>query len=93
MHAWRDHAPPAELSDRVCDRRLLFDEEAHARHFAATTALIVGSPALVKPKRSLKAGDLNGVPLLQMSTRPYAWRQWFASLGLAVEGRVIHELF
>jgi len=46
----------------------------------------VGSPALVKPKRTLKASDLDGLPLLQMSTRPYAWRQWFASLGLVVEG-------
>ena len=46
----------------------------------------VGSPALIKTKRTLKASDLAGLPLLQMSTRPYAWRQWFSSLGLAVEG-------
>jgi LysR family glycine cleavage system transcriptional activator len=46
----------------------------------------VGSPALVKPRKVLKAEDLQGLPLLQMSTRPYAWRQWFASLGLSVAG-------
>jgi len=45
----------------------------------------VGSPALVKTRRSLKAADLARLPLLQMSTRPYAWRQWFESLGLSVE--------
>jgi DNA-binding transcriptional LysR family regulator len=45
----------------------------------------VGSPALVKTQRTLKAADLAHLPLLQMSTRPYAWRQWFESLGLSVE--------
>lgn len=45
----------------------------------------VGSPALVKPRRMLKAADFANLPLLQMSTRPYAWRQWFESLGLTVE--------
>jgi DNA-binding transcriptional LysR family regulator len=46
----------------------------------------VGSPALVKTKRALTAADVEGLPLLQMSTRPYAWRQWFASLGFSVAG-------
>lgn len=45
----------------------------------------VGSPALVRTRRILKAADLAHLPLLQMSTRPYAWRQWFESLGLSVE--------
>jgi DNA-binding transcriptional LysR family regulator len=44
----------------------------------------VGSPALVKPHRTLNAADFENLPLLQMSTRPYAWRQWFALLGLSV---------
>lgn len=44
----------------------------------------VGSPSLVKTRRSLKVDDFQGMPLLQMSTRPYAWRQWFSSLGLTV---------
>ncbi len=45
----------------------------------------VGSPALVKTRRTLKASDLAGLPLLQMSTRPYAWRQWFESLGWRID--------
>lgn len=45
----------------------------------------VGSPALVKTRRTLKAADLAHLPLLQMSTRPYAWRQWFESLGLHID--------
>ncbi|MGH8830738.1 MAG: LysR substrate-binding domain-containing protein, partial [Polaromonas sp.] len=32
-----------------------------------------------------KAADFAHLPLLQMSTRPYAWRQWFESMGLRVE--------
>ncbi|MDP3752596.1 MAG: LysR substrate-binding domain-containing protein [Polaromonas sp.] len=44
----------------------------------------VGSPALVKTRRSLQAADLAHLPFLQMSTRPYAWRQWFESLGLSI---------
>ena len=45
----------------------------------------VGSPALVRTRRTLKAADLAHLPLLQMSTRPYAWRQWFESLGLHID--------
>ncbi|MDI1341146.1 LysR substrate-binding domain-containing protein [Polaromonas sp.] len=45
----------------------------------------VGSPALVRTRRTLKAADLAHLPLLQMSTRPYAWRQWFESLGLQID--------
>lgn len=28
--------------------------------------------------------EIAGLPLLQQSTRPYAWRQWFESAGLAI---------
>lgn len=45
----------------------------------------VGSPALVRTRRTLKAADLAHLPLLQMSTRPYAWRQWFESMGLHID--------
>jgi LysR family glycine cleavage system transcriptional activator len=45
----------------------------------------VGSPALLKHRSLTKAADFETLPLLQMSTRPYAWRQWFESLGLTVE--------
>jgi LysR family glycine cleavage system transcriptional activator len=44
----------------------------------------VGSPELVETRQTLTAADLARLPLLQMSTRPYAWRQWFESLGLRV---------
>lgn len=44
----------------------------------------VCSPALLAGREQLQAGDLARLPLLQQSTRPYAWRQWFGSLGLSV---------
>jgi LysR family glycine cleavage system transcriptional activator len=46
----------------------------------------VASPALRPGHRRLRPADLARLPLLQMATRPYAWRQWFASLGLQVPG-------
>jgi len=44
----------------------------------------VCSPALLGGRRQLGAEEIAALPLLQQSTRPYAWRQWFDSLGLHV---------
>ena len=57
------------------ESRLLMDE-----HLVA-----VGSPALLHGRRRLKAADVAKLTLLQPSTRPYAWRQWFASLGVSTD--------
>jgi len=43
-------------------------------------------PRLIAPKTTLTKADWRRQPLLQLGTRPYAWRQWFASMGLEVEG-------
>lgn len=45
----------------------------------------VCSPRLIAPGTKLTPAQMRQYPLLQQSTRPYAWRQWFASLGLEVE--------
>ncbi len=45
----------------------------------------VGSPKLIAPRRRISARELGGMRLLQQSTRPYAWRLWFESLGLRVD--------
>jgi LysR family glycine cleavage system transcriptional activator len=37
-------------------------------------------------RRKVSPQAIASAPLLQMATRPYAWRQWFASLGLQVAG-------
>ncbi|GGY16078.1 LysR family transcriptional regulator [Massilia dura] len=44
--------------------------------------------AVCSPDRRVElagAADWNGQPLLQISTRPYLWRDWFHSLGMASE--------
>jgi len=46
----------------------------------------VCSPKLLAPGQRTSAQRIAALPLLQQSTRPYAWRQWFASLGLQVPG-------
>jgi LysR family glycine cleavage system transcriptional activator len=45
----------------------------------------VASPELLKGRASWTAQDLAALPLLQASTRPYAWRHWFESLGIDAE--------
>lgn len=48
--------------------------------------IAVCSPTLIAPRTRLTASDWRRYPLLQQSTRPYAWRDWFASRGMQVEG-------
>lgn len=48
----------------------------------------VCSPALIAPHSTLTAEQISRMPLLQQTTRPYAWRQWFASLDM----RIAHDL-
>lgn len=56
-----------------------------ARFLLHEDLIAVASPALVAPKRRLAPAALARHTLLQASTRPHAWRQFFASLGLQVE--------
>lgn len=43
----------------------------------------VCSPALVNHKDGITAQAVAALPLLQQTTRPYAWRQWFNAQGLS----------
>lgn len=45
--------------------------------------LPVCAPALLGKRRSLSPQDIATLPLLQQSTRPNAWRQWFDAQGVA----------
>ncbi|MDQ3204896.1 MAG: LysR family transcriptional regulator [Pseudomonadota bacterium] len=44
----------------------------------------VCSPALLAEMVSLSAAEIAELPLLQQTTRPYAWRQWFNSQHLNI---------
>lgn len=48
----------------------------------------VCSPAVAGARRKFGAADWRRHTLLQLSTRPYAWREWFAAAGLSIEGDV-----
>jgi len=48
----------------------------------------VCSPALVDHKDGITAQAVAALPLLQQTTRPYAWRQWFNAQGLSF----LHDL-
>lgn len=56
----------------------------------------VCSPELLAGRGQFEAAELSAMPLLQQTTRPYAWRQWFAAQGLSVPhdlGGPRYELF
>jgi len=42
----------------------------------------VCAPALLRTRQRLTPEALAKLPLLQQSTRPYAWRQWFDAMGV-----------
>jgi DNA-binding transcriptional LysR family regulator len=44
----------------------------------------VCSPALMHRHLTMNAETIANLPLLQQTTRPYAWRQWFNEQGLSV---------
>lgn len=44
----------------------------------------VCSPALLDGRSELAADELANLPLLQQTTRPYGWRQWFNAQGITV---------
>ena len=56
------------------------------RFLMSESLIAVASPSLpaLATGRPRTAADWAGLPLLQQSTRPYAWRQFFDGLGLAV---------
>jgi len=42
----------------------------------------VCAPSLLRSRRTLAPQDLIDLPLLQQSTRPLAWQQWFDAAGV-----------
>jgi len=83
-----------------CTRPVLFDDTAldaalyagdarwpgtASRFLMDETLIAVANPPLIAPKRALRtAAEVAELPLLQQSTRPYMWRQWFEGRGLKV---------
>jgi DNA-binding transcriptional LysR family regulator len=49
-------------------------------------AVPVCSPRLMAGRTSLSPAEISALPLLQQTTRPYAWRDWFGSLDFDFAG-------
>lgn len=60
------------------------------------TLVPVCSPALLGTRKRLTPQQLARLPLIQQSTRPYAWRHWFESVGMRLQVDLVgprYELF
>ena len=79
---------PFLFADTEFDAAIYFgdaDWSGTEAHFLMHEALQpVCSPALLPGNGALSSAALAEMPLLQQSTRPYAWRQWFESRGMKV---------
>ncbi|BBP86228.1 MULTISPECIES: LysR family transcriptional regulator [unclassified Pseudomonas] len=79
---------PFLFADTAFDAALYFgdaDWSGTESHFLMHEHSVpVCSPRLLGGRTRLSASEIAGLPLLQQTTRPYAWRQWFGSLGLNV---------
>jgi DNA-binding transcriptional LysR family regulator len=79
---------PFLFADTSFDAAIYFGDgdwsgtEAH--YLMPEEPLPVCSPELLSERTQFAAAELANLPLLQQSTRPYAWRQWFAAQGLNV---------
>ena len=79
---------PFLFADTSFDAAIYFGDgdwsgtEAH--YLMPEEPLPVCSPELLGERAQFAAAELANLPLLQQSTRPYAWRQWFAAQGLNV---------
>lgn len=70
----------AEVDCAICDSPLLW-REACATLIAATTDIVVASPAHLERHRPATLKELARASLLQFSREPKAWPDWFSAAG------------
>ncbi|MCY1262502.1 Glycine cleavage system transcriptional activator [compost metagenome] len=79
---------PFLFADTEFDAALYFGDgvwSGTSAHFLMREAPVpVCSPEMLGGRSDLGAEEIAALPLMQQTTRPYAWRQWFGSLGLNV---------
>ncbi|PZQ73291.1 MAG: LysR family transcriptional regulator [Variovorax paradoxus] len=81
---------PFLFADTPFDAALYAGTAEQAANWAGTRSTVlmhedvvpVCSPALIESKRQLAPGAVARLPLLQQSTRPEGWRQWFDAQGV-----------
>ncbi|MFT3717392.1 LysR family transcriptional regulator [Pseudorhodoferax sp.] len=82
---------PFLFSDHGFDAALYAGTPEQVRNWPGTRAVLlmseevvpVCSAALLAGRRRLSPQQVAALPLLQQSTRPDAWRQWFEAMGVA----------
>ena len=95
---------PFLFSDTQADAALFAGTPEQLRQWAGTRSVLlvpeevvpVCKPSLLKGGRPFTPKALAAMPLLQQSTRPEAWRQWFAAQGVDAEHAMAgprYELF
>ena len=77
---------PFLFADTPFDAAIYFGDTdwpgTQAHRLMGENPVPVCSPALLAGRAQLDAHAIAQLPLLQQTTRPYAWRQWFNSLGM-----------
>lgn len=69
---------------------------ASVEYLMPETLIPVCSPALIALRKRLTPEQMATLPLIQQTTRPYAWRHWFESLGMRPQADLVgprYELF
>lgn len=91
---------PFLFADTEFDAALYFGDAGwpgtEAHFLMREHAVPVASPRLLGGRDVLTPHEIAALPLLQQTTRPYAWRQWFESQGVHVGHDMTgarHELF
>jgi LysR family glycine cleavage system transcriptional activator len=85
---------PFLFTDTDFDAALYSGTAEQVSNWAGTRATLlieeevvpVCAPALLGARKRLQPRDLAGLPLLQQSTRPEAWRQWFETMDVEASG-------
>jgi len=91
---------PFLFADTPFDAAIYFGDGdwsgTQSHRLLAENPVPVCRPSLLGGQGTLDAQRIAGLPLLQQTTRPYAWRQWFNGLGLNIAGDMTgprYELF
>ncbi|MBA1203960.1 LysR family transcriptional regulator [Pseudomonas capeferrum] len=79
---------PFLFADTAFDAAIYFGDAdwsgTQSHRLMGENPMPVCSPTLLTAASDLSAEEVARLPLLQQTTRPYAWRQWFDSQGVSV---------
>ncbi|AUH35425.1 LysR family transcriptional regulator [Paracoccus tegillarcae] len=74
--------------DAAIQRAVMARKDTDVMPLLEETLVLVASPRLVAKGRDLTTADLAKYPLIQLTTRPELWNDWYASAGDATSERL-----